>query len=144
MTRNTTHGQHPLGSGFTPASTVDDVLEGIDLTGRNVIVTGGHAGLGLVATRALAAAGASVTVGSRDPDRAATRRRRHRAASRSAGWTCSTRRRSTPSSPRYLDSGRPLHILINNAGFPGSRTGSCTTRAATRRSSRPTTSATSS
>ena len=36
-----THKQHPLGTPFTPASTADEVLAGIDLTGRNVIVTGG-------------------------------------------------------------------------------------------------------
>lgn len=66
-----THNQHPIGTGFTAASTADDVLAGIDLSGTNVIVTGGHAGLGLETTRALAKAGASVTVGSRDPDRAA-------------------------------------------------------------------------
>ena len=65
-----THKQHPLGTSFTPASTADDVLAGIDLTGRNVIVTGGHAGIGLEVTRALAKAGASVTVGARDPNRA--------------------------------------------------------------------------
>jgi hypothetical protein len=35
-----THKQHPIGTGFTAASTVDDVLAGIDLTGRNVVVTG--------------------------------------------------------------------------------------------------------
>ncbi|PZG06976.1 SDR family NAD(P)-dependent oxidoreductase [Nonomuraea aridisoli] len=66
-----THKQHPIGTGFTAASTAADVLAGIDLTGTNVVVTGGHAGLGLETTRALGAAGASVTVGSRDPDRAA-------------------------------------------------------------------------
>jgi FlaA1/EpsC-like NDP-sugar epimerase len=42
-----THKQHPIGSGFTAAATADDVLAGIDLTGKNVIVTGGHAGIGL-------------------------------------------------------------------------------------------------
>jgi hypothetical protein len=41
-----THKQHPLGSGFPASSTADDVLAGIDLGGKNVIVTGGHAGLG--------------------------------------------------------------------------------------------------
>jgi NADPH:quinone reductase-like Zn-dependent oxidoreductase len=66
-----TSKQHPLGTGFTAASTVDDVLQGIDLSGRNVVVTGGHVGLGLVTTRALSNAGAAVTVGSRNPDRAA-------------------------------------------------------------------------
>ncbi|MFD8377032.1 hypothetical protein ACFV2X_00295 [Streptomyces sp. NPDC059679] len=57
--------QQPLVSGFTAASTADEVLVGIDLTGTNVIVTGGHAGIGLETTRALSKAGASVTVGAR-------------------------------------------------------------------------------
>ncbi|MEV0827888.1 SDR family NAD(P)-dependent oxidoreductase [Nonomuraea rubra] len=47
------------------------MLKGLDLSGKNVIVTGGHVGLGLETTRALSEAGASVTVGSRDPDRVA-------------------------------------------------------------------------
>ena len=62
-----TRKQQPLGSRFGPASTVDDVLHGIDLTGRHVIVTAGHTGLGAAVTRALTAAGASVTVGARHP-----------------------------------------------------------------------------
>lgn len=112
-----THKQHPIGTGFTAASTVDDVLAGIDLTGKNVIVTGGHSGLGLVAARALATAGASVTVGSRNPDRAA-------ATVRGIGRVeASQLDLLDPASidafaARWLDSGRPLHILINNAGFP--------------------------
>lgn len=66
-----TQKQHPIGTGFTAASTADDVLEGVGLSGTNVIVTGGHSGLGLETTRALSKAGASVTVGARNPDRAA-------------------------------------------------------------------------
>jgi hypothetical protein len=65
-----THKQHPIGTGFAAASTATDVLRGIDLAGENVIVTGGHAGLGLETTRTLAAAGASVTVAARDTERA--------------------------------------------------------------------------
>ena len=53
--------QHPLGSGFTPASTATAVAAGIDLTGRNVIITAGHVGLGLETTRVLSAAGAGHT-----------------------------------------------------------------------------------
>lgn len=41
-----THQRQPIGPGFTPAPTADDVLAGTDLTGRNVVVTGGHAGIG--------------------------------------------------------------------------------------------------
>jgi threonine dehydrogenase-like Zn-dependent dehydrogenase len=67
-----THHQHPLGSGFSAASTAADVLTGIDLAGRNVVITGGHSGIGLETTRALRDAGASVLVAVRHPDRAAT------------------------------------------------------------------------
>lgn len=47
------------------------MLEGVGLSGTNVIVTGGHSGLGLETTRVLSKAGASVTVGAGNPDRAA-------------------------------------------------------------------------
>jgi NAD(P)-dependent dehydrogenase (short-subunit alcohol dehydrogenase family) len=117
MTQHTTQKQHPLGSGFTAASTADDVLEGIDLTGRNVVVTGGHVGLGLETTRALSKAGASVTVGVRSPERAAP----------ALGGIERVRIEQLdlldPASidafvARHTD-GRPLHLLINNAGIMG-------------------------
>src|SRR5918996_1171912 len=41
QTPGMTHNQHPIGTGFTAASTADDVLRGIDLSGKNVVVTGG-------------------------------------------------------------------------------------------------------
>ena len=59
--------QQPLGTPFTASSTATDVLDGADLSGTNVVVTGGHVGLGLETTRALSAAGASVTVGADIP-----------------------------------------------------------------------------
>ncbi|GAB2501372.1 SDR family NAD(P)-dependent oxidoreductase [Promicromonospora xylanilytica] len=112
-----THEQRPIGTGFTAASTVEDVLAGIDLTGKNVIVTGGHSGLGLVATRALSGVGASVVVGSRDTERAAA------AVAGIERVEVSRLDLLDPGSidafvARYLASGRPLHILINNAGYP--------------------------
>lgn len=116
-----THRQHPIGTGFTAASTVDDVLAGIDLTGKNVVITGGHSGLGLVATRALAKAGASVTIGSRDPDRAAATTRGIEQVE--VGRLDLLEPASIDAfAARWLDSGRPLHILINNAGFPAPAT----------------------
>ncbi len=51
-------------------STTDDVLEGIDLTGMQVLVTGASAGLGVETVRALAAHGANVTAAVRDLDKA--------------------------------------------------------------------------
>jgi len=50
-------------------STTDDVLAGVDLTGRRIVVTGASTGLGEEATRSFAAAGASVTMAVRDRTR---------------------------------------------------------------------------
>lgn len=62
--------QHKIGSGFGYRSTADDVLHGIDLSGKLAIVTGGYSGLGLETTRALARAGAHVVVPARRADTA--------------------------------------------------------------------------
>src|SRR5258707_10151042 len=57
---------------FTPhfgfQSTGAEVIAGVDLTGRKAIVTGGAAGVGAETVRALAAAGAAVTMAVRRVD----------------------------------------------------------------------------
>jgi len=62
--------QKPVDSPFGRHSEPHEVLEGIDLKGKTVIVTGGYSGIGLETVRALAAAGASVTVPARDTEKA--------------------------------------------------------------------------
>ncbi|MGR6916739.1 SDR family NAD(P)-dependent oxidoreductase [[Actinomadura] parvosata] len=52
---------------FTSKTTASEILAGVDLTGRRIIVTGGASGIGLETVRALAGAGAEVTVATRDP-----------------------------------------------------------------------------
>ncbi|MGZ0146129.1 SDR family NAD(P)-dependent oxidoreductase [Kribbella sp. WER1] len=104
--------QQLIGTGFSAASTADDVLQGIDLTGKNAIVTGGHRGLGLEMTRALRKAGAHVTVAVRNPD----------TVEAVDGVDASRLDLLDPKSidafvERYLATGQPLHILINNAGI---------------------------
>src|ERR1700761_8943933 len=54
---------------FGHDSTTDEVLEGIDLTGKRVLVTGASAGLGVETARALAARGAEVVGAGRDLDK---------------------------------------------------------------------------
>lgn len=58
-------------SGFGTESTTDDVLQGVDLSGKRVLVTGASAGLGVETCRSLAAHGAEVVMMARD--RAKTR-----------------------------------------------------------------------
>lgn len=111
-----TNKQHPIGSGFTAANTATDVLAGIDLTGRNAIVTAGHVGLGLETTRALSHAGANVVVASRNPDTAAAAVAgidRVRVAQLDLMDPASIERFVAG----YGDSA--LHMLINNAGIMG-------------------------
>jgi len=57
-------------SSFSSSSTTDDVLEGIDLSGRRVLITGAATGLGRESARAMAAHGAAVTLLVRDEARA--------------------------------------------------------------------------
>lgn len=54
---------------FGAETTTDEVLEGIDLTGRWALITGASAGLGVETARALAAHGASVILAVRDLDK---------------------------------------------------------------------------
>ncbi|MCJ2097147.1 SDR family NAD(P)-dependent oxidoreductase [Methylobacterium sp. J-072] len=108
--------QKPLGSDFGARSTASEVLAGRDLTGRRAIVTGGHSGLGLETTRALAAAGAEILIAARDPDAARI------ATQDIPRTTVDTLDLSDLSSVRrfaahVLAAGRPIDWLINNAGL---------------------------
>src|SRR3984893_2402384 len=51
---------------FGALSTAAEVIAGIDLTGRRAIVTGGASGIGIETARALAGAGAEVTLAVRN------------------------------------------------------------------------------
>jgi NAD(P)-dependent dehydrogenase (short-subunit alcohol dehydrogenase family) len=53
---------------FGAESTALEVVEGVDLSGKRAIVTGGASGIGVETVRALAAAGAAVTIAARKPD----------------------------------------------------------------------------
>src|SRR6185369_12448430 len=57
---------------FGATSTTDDVLAGVDLSGKRVLVTGVSAGLGVETARALAAHGAQVVGAARDLAKAKT------------------------------------------------------------------------
>ena len=57
--------QEPVGSPFGYRSRALEVVEGIDLSAKQVVVTGGYSGIGTETVRALAAAGAKVIVGAR-------------------------------------------------------------------------------
>ena len=108
--------QKPLQSGFNASSTTDDVIKGIDLTGRIAIVTGGNTGIGLETTRTLAAAGATVIVPARDIEKA----KKNLAGMPNVEIEAMDMMDSgyiDVFCRRFITSGRPLHLLINNAGI---------------------------
>lgn len=108
--------QKHLGSGFNSKSTADEVIKGISLTGKIAIVTGGNTGIGLETTKILAAAGATVIVPARDIEKA------KKNLNGISNVEIETMDQIDPKSidsfaEKFLASGRPLHLLINNAGI---------------------------
>ena len=63
--------QVALGSGFIAKSEPDQIMAGIDLSGKAAIVTGGYSGIGVETVRALAKSGAKVIVPVRNREKAA-------------------------------------------------------------------------
>lgn len=108
--------QHPLRTGFNARSTTTDIIKGIDLSGKTAIVTGGNTGIGLETTKALAAAGATVIVPARNVEKAKVN------LEGVAHVEIEAMDIMNPASidafaEKFLASGRPLHLLINNAGI---------------------------
>ncbi|HEY1559733.1 MAG TPA: oxidoreductase [Caulobacteraceae bacterium] len=104
-------------SAFGPFTTAREVAAGHDLTGSSAIVTGGATGIGIETARALAGAGAAVTLAVRN-----------RTAGEAAAADINRTAKNASVGPLDLSDlasvrafaaewGRaPLHILINNAG----------------------------
>jgi NAD(P)-dependent dehydrogenase (short-subunit alcohol dehydrogenase family) len=59
-----------MAANFGAKSTTEDVLEGVDLRGKRILVTGVSAGLGVETARALVAHGADVVGAARDLEKA--------------------------------------------------------------------------
>lgn len=108
--------QQPIASGFNATSTTNDVTNGIDLKGKIIIVTGGNTGIGLETVKTLSNAGATIIVPARDSEKA------KKNLQGIANVEMEEMDLSDPASidsfaEKFLSSGRPLHLLINNAGI---------------------------
>ncbi|WP_027382662.1 SDR family NAD(P)-dependent oxidoreductase [Epilithonimonas caeni] len=108
--------QKPINSGFNAKSTTEEVIKGIDLVGKIAIVTGGNTGIGLETVKTLSKAGATVVVPARDTEKA----KRNLAGIPNIELE-ELDLANTDSidkfAEKFLESGRPLHLLINNAGI---------------------------
>ena len=99
-------------SDFGFHTTAAEVIEGIDLSGKRAIVTGGASGIGVETVRALAGAGAEVTLAVRDV--AAGERV---AAEVGAAGVSRLELAELDSVAEFAAAwDGPLHILVNNAG----------------------------
>ena len=109
-----------MASNFNARSTALDVVQGLALQGQCAVVTGGASGLGLETSRALARAGADLTLAVRnraqgDAAAAALRAGTGNANIRAAHMDLA----DFSSIRRFADDwqGAPLHMLINNAAI---------------------------
>ena len=114
---------------FGHDTTTDEVLEGIDLTGKSALVTGASGGLGAETARALASKGAAVTLAVRNVGKGEEVAQSIRAATGSTidvvELDLSTLDSVRACAEGWLASHGVLNILINNAGVmacPLSRT----------------------
>ena len=64
--------QQPIDTGVDPRPEAARLVDGMDLSGKTVLVTGGYSGIGLETVKALVGAGAHVHVPARDMARART------------------------------------------------------------------------
>ncbi|MEV0940548.1 SDR family NAD(P)-dependent oxidoreductase [Micromonospora wenchangensis] len=112
----------PVHTPFDARTTALEVVRDIDLTGRRAVVTGGASGIGVETARALAAAGADVTLAVRDLDAG------RRAARDITDSTGNDRLLVAPldladqaSVAAFVAAwDGPLHVLVNNAGIMAS------------------------
>src|SRR4051812_21308917 len=102
---------------FNRESTVDEVLAGLDLTGHRAIVTDGASGIGAETARALASAGAEVTLAVRNTwagERAAADMRS--SAGKGSIVVAPLDLTDRVSIASFTAAWRgPVHVLVNNA-----------------------------
>jgi NAD(P)-dependent dehydrogenase (short-subunit alcohol dehydrogenase family) len=107
---------------FGATSTTDEVLDGVDLSGKRILVTGVSAGLGVETARTLVAHGAQVVGAARDLDKAlaATEALRAQARTGSALRLVEVDLASLASVRKAADilraEGKPFDVIIANAG----------------------------
>ncbi|KMS59339.1 shikimate 5-dehydrogenase [Novosphingobium barchaimii LL02] len=110
-----------MSSKFGATSTTDEVLSGIDLTGKRILVTGASAGLGVETCRALVARGGAVVGAARDLGKAEKATAGVRAAVTTGSFELVELDLASLASvracaDRLVAEGKPLDIVIANAG----------------------------
>lgn len=108
--------QHPVANKWGHGTTAMEIVEGVDLIGKNVIITGGYTGFGIETTKALTRAGTHVTVLARDVERAKNNLRKVKNVEIEY-FDLLIPESFDAFAEKFLASEKPLHILINHAGI---------------------------
>ena len=108
-------------SSYDKTTTTDQVLAGVDLTGKRIVVTGASSGLGEESARALASRGASVTMASRNAEKNEAAVGRIRATVPNADLETRALDLASLASVRgfaqgFLADHDRIDVLLNNAG----------------------------
>jgi WW domain-containing oxidoreductase len=106
-------------SRFTRRSTADDVTRGLDLSGRNILITGCNSGLGLVSMRVLAKRGAHVIGAARSQEKAALAAARAGVDITPVACDLSDLDSVVACSEEVRRLGCPVDVLMCNAGVMG-------------------------
>jgi NAD(P)-dependent dehydrogenase (short-subunit alcohol dehydrogenase family) len=108
----------PITTPFGFASTAAEVIDGVDLRGKSAVVTGASSGIGVETARALASAGAAVTLAVRDTAAGERVAAEIREDTGNAAVTVGALELADLGSVADFVRGwdGPLHILVNNAG----------------------------
>jgi len=108
---------------FGATSTTDDVLSGVDLHGKRILVSGVSAGLGVETARALAARGANVIGAARDLEKAKQAIAEARREAATAGGSIdllaldlASLRSVRACADKLQEEGKPLDVIVANAG----------------------------
>src|ERR1700683_463848 len=111
-----------MSKSFGAESTTNEVLEGVNLSGKRVLVTGVSAGLGVETARVLSAHGAKVVGAARDLNKAGRAAEGVRSSAAHGGGLAlveldlASLASVRGCADRLLDAGQPFDLIIANAG----------------------------
>ncbi len=117
MTSPTPPSHDLITTPFDAKSSALEVVEGVDLSGKRAVVTGGASGIGVETVRALAQAGAEVTIAARNLDQAGAVAADVREGTGNEVAVAELELTDRDSVERFVGSWEgPLDVLVNNAG----------------------------
>ena len=113
--------QEPIASPFDRDTPAEEVISGIDLTGKLAVITGGSTGLGKETARVLGKAGADIFIGARNVAKLEAAKEQLLAGGAQRVYCCPLDLMEPDIVRQFgqavLELDRPVEMLINNAGI---------------------------